>query len=339
MQGKHLYSIDMLRGLVALLVCLYHFTEGFFPEDDVFRFIFSRGYLGVEIFFIISGFVIPFTMYKSHYEHSHAGNFMLKRLIRIEPPYWCSIALIFLIEYVSTFFRHYKDKEIYFEWKPLLYHVLHINDFLETPWLRGIYWSLAIEVQYYLLMALIFPFILFRKFWQTVAVLFCFCLGRWLDADELVFYYGCHFVTGIVLFNYHIGDLNTKQVWIGLLFCFGITLWCFDIYHLSASVGSALFILYFNKMVSPLVFLGKISYSFYLIHIQVGWTLLDAIERSYPNTNLMRNMIISIAITILASWLFYLLIEKPSHHWAQKIRWGGKAESLKREAESGKLKA
>lgn len=50
MQKKHLYSIDMLRGLVALLVCLYHFTEGFLPQEHPLRFIFSRGYLGVEIF-------------------------------------------------------------------------------------------------------------------------------------------------------------------------------------------------------------------------------------------------------------------------------------------------
>lgn len=319
MQGKHLYSIDMLRGLVALLVCLYHFSEGFFPEEHLFRFIFSRGYLGVEIFFVISGFVIPFTMYKSQYVYTKAKNFMIKRLIRIEPPYWCSIALIFIIDYCATFFKHYKDKEIAFEWKELLYHILHLNDFIGTPWLKGIYWSLAIEIQYYVLMAVIFPFLLFRKFWLATAVLLCLCMGRWINADELVFYYGCHFATGIVLFNYYIGDINQKQVWAGLIICYALTYWCFDIYHLSAVLGSSIFILYFNKMIRPLVFLGKISYSFYLIHIQVGWTLMDALGRTYPDSSLQLNLLISIVITIFASWIFYLIIEKPSHRWAKRM--------------------
>ena len=140
----------MLRGLVALLVCLYHFTEGFLPQEHPLRFIFSRGYLGVEIFFVISGFVIPYTMYKSNYQFRDAGRFMLKRLARIEPPYWLSIALIFFIDYLASFSIHYRDKVIVFDWKDLFYHILHINDFLDKPWLKGIYWSLAIEIQYYL---------------------------------------------------------------------------------------------------------------------------------------------------------------------------------------------
>jgi len=320
MQTKHLFSIDMLRGLVALLVCLYHFTEGFFPEQHWLRMTCERGYLGVEIFFVISGFVIPFTMYKSKYDQSKAISFLLKRLTRIEPPYWCSIALIFIIDYVATFFRHYKDKAIVFNWRDLLYHILHLNDFMDLPWLKGIYWSLAIEVQYYLLMALIFPFLLFQNFRETVWVLLAFCMGRWINADELVFYYGCHFVTGIILFNYHVGHLTQKQVWIALGICFGLTFWCFDWYHLSAVAGAVLFILYANKFIAPLVFLGKISYSFYLIHIQVGWTLMDALQRSYPDMNLMNRLVLSIACTIVSSYLFYLLIEQPSHRWAQKIK-------------------
>lgn len=320
MQGKHLYSIDMLRGLVALLVCLYHFTEGFYAEGHWIRIVFSRGYLGVEIFFIISGFVIPYSMYKTDYHQGKAGSFLLKRLIRIEPPYWCSILLIFAIDYVTTFFRHYKDKVIVYNWRDLLYHVLHLNDFMDQPWLKGIYWSLAIEVQYYILMALIFPFIIFRNFRQTIWVLLAFCLGRWIDSDKLVFYYGCHFVTGIVLFNYYIGQLNSKQLKIGLLICYGMTLWSFDLYHLSASIGATMFILFANYWIPPLVFLGKISYSFYLIHIQVGWTILDALRRSYPEYGLLQSMLLSIALTIFCSYLFYLIIEKPSHRWAWSIK-------------------
>ncbi len=328
MKGKHLFSIDMLRGMVALLVCLYHFSEGFLPSDSTFRFVFSRGYLGVEIFFVISGFVIPYAMYKADYQLADAPRFLLKRLLRIEPPYWCSIALIFIIEYVSTFFSPYKDKVIILDWRNILYHVLHLNDLLGKSWLKGIYWSLAVEVQYYMLMALIFPFLVFKNKWVSSAVLLAFCMGRWLEFDHTVLYYGCHFAAGILLFNYHIHKLTEREIRIGLFINFCICFWCFDVYHLCAIVGSSLFILYFNYFVGALVTLGKWSYSFYLIHIQVGWTLLDALVRTYPEGNRIEFIFWSIFCTTIASYFFYTLIEKPSHRWSHHIK-------LKRNTTSG----
>jgi peptidoglycan/LPS O-acetylase OafA/YrhL len=309
----------MLRGIVALLVCLYHFTDGFFPEGDWLRFIFSKGYLGVEIFFVISGFVIPYTMYKSQYVFKDAGNFILRRLARIEPPYWCSIALIFLGDYIATFFRFYKDKVIEVNWKDLMYHIFHLNDFLDKPWLRGIYWSLAIEVQYYLLMALLFPFILFKNKWITYFLLFLFCMGRWMEFERAVFYFGCHFVIGILMFNSYIEKISGRELAIGLLVSFGLTLWCFDLYHLSAVIFAVLFIYYCNYLIKPLEFLGKISYSFYLIHIQVGWLVLDALIREYPYGNKVLFLFYSVAAAIIGSYIFYLIIEKPSHQLARKF--------------------
>ncbi len=309
----------MLRGIVALLVCLYHLTEGFFPDGHLLRFIFSRGYLGVEIFFVISGFVIPYTMFKSQYQYKDAGTFMLRRLARIEPPYWCSIALIFLTEYISTFFRFYKDKVIDFSWKDLFYHIFHLNDFLEKPWLRGIYWSLAIEVQFYLLMAIIFPFLIFKNKKVSYALLLVFCLARWINWNHTVFYYGCHFVIGILLFNAFIEKINIKELCCGLLISFGLTYWCFDLYHLSAVVFGVLFIYHFDYFIKPLVFLGKISYSFYLIHIQIGWLVLDALLREYPQGNKIEFLIYSVVAAILGSYFFYLIVEKPSHRLARSI--------------------
>ncbi len=319
MQKRHLDSIDMLRGIVALLVCLYHFTGGFLPETSLFRYVFSKGYLGVEIFFVISGFVIPYTMYKSHYDWKQFGRFLLKRLARIEPPYWCSILLIFIIDYFSTFFRHYKDKVIHVDAKDLLYHFFHLNDFVNQPWMKGIYWSLAIEIQYYILMALLYPLICFKNKWMSITVLIVFILGRWLEWDHTVFYYGCHFAIGIVLFNSHIGTVSDKLIWPMILILFGFTYWCFDIYHLSAVVFAVLFIRFFNLAIQPLKFLGKISYSFYLIHLQVGWSMIDACLRSYPNEDPLQLILLSIPCVVIASYFFFILIEKPSHLLARRV--------------------
>lgn len=328
MKGKHLVSIDMLRGVVTLMVCLYHFTEGFFLETEFLRQCFSRAYLGVEIFFVISGFVIPYTMFKGNYELKDGFRFIIKRLLRIEPPYWLSIALIFIIDYVSTFFRHYKDKAINLDLADLFSHLLHLNDFLDKPWLKGIYWSLAIEIQYYLLIALIFPLLCFKNQYLTWIVLLLFCLGRWTNMEESVFYYGCHFTIGLLLFNAHIGSIGNKQLLFGLITGFIITYWCFDVYHLTAVSLSALFIYYMDRAIPPLVFLGKISYSFYLIHIHVGWTLIDAMLRTTPDGNRILFLIVGIMAAILSSWFFYEIIEKPSHKWSNAVNL--KSENINR---------
>lgn len=318
-QQKHLYSIDMLRGWVALLVCLYHFTGGFFPEGHALRHFFSRGYLGVEVFFVISGLVIPMAMERMQYTGSLAGNFLLRRLLRIEPPYWCSIALIFVADFFAKFSRHYADKRIDWDAGQLISHLFHMNDLFDIPWYKGVYWSLAIEVQYYLLMALVFPLIRHGKLWLSWFVLFVFCMGRWLDADMWVWYYGCHFATGTVLYYHSAGHINGKWTTAMLGVCFVLTYWCFDVYHLTAVVLSSIFIVAIRMEFQPLVFLGKLSYSFYLIHVQVGWFAMDLLIRSYPDGNRTFFLALSIALTLAASQVFYQYIERPSHRWSQRL--------------------
>lgn len=301
------------------MVCLYHLSEGFLKEHDFLRYIFSRGYLGVEIFFVISGFVIPYTMFLRNHQYRDTGNFLLKRLIRIEPPYWASIMLIFLVDYISKFFVHYEDKVIQIDYQNLLYHVLHINDFLDEPWLKGIYWSLAVEVQYYLLAALVFPFVFSENKWLRYGFLFLLCMGRWTELDHSVFYYGCHFVSGMLFFHYRTGKISRKEFVWAMLVCWGITYWCFDLYHLSAVAFAVLVMYFLNFRIKPFIFLGTISYSFYLIHIQVAWVLMDACRRSYPATHPYLHMFLSLMAAIAASALFYYLVERPSHKLAKKF--------------------
>ncbi len=301
------------------MVCLYHLSEGFLKEHDFLRYIFSRGYLGVEIFFVISGFVIHYTMYLRNHQYRDTGNFLLKRLIRIEPPYWASIMLIFLVDYISKFFVHYEDKVIQIDYQNLLYHVLHINDFLDEPWLKGIYWSLAVEVQYYLLAALVFPFVFSENKWLRYGFLFLLCMGRWTELDHSVFYYGCHFVSGMLFFHYRTGKISRKEFVWATLVCWGITYWCFDLYHLSAVAFAVLVMYFLNFRIKPFIFLGTISYSFYLIHIQVAWVLMDACRRSYPATHPYLHMFLSLMAAIAASALFYYLVERPSHKLAKKF--------------------
>ncbi|MFZ3046680.1 MAG: hypothetical protein WA151_12270, partial [Desulfatirhabdiaceae bacterium] len=66
--SNRLTHVDALRGLAALAVCLFHLTRykpGFLPEYSILKSICQYGYLGVEIFFVISGFIIPLALFRS----------------------------------------------------------------------------------------------------------------------------------------------------------------------------------------------------------------------------------------------------------------------------------
>lgn len=109
------------------------------------------GWLGVPVFFVISGFVIPYAMYNAGYSLSHFGRFLAKRLIRLDPPYLASILLILLVGILPTFVPGFAGQRPSFPTAQVLAHLGYLNTFLGYQWLNPVYWSLAIEFQYYLL--------------------------------------------------------------------------------------------------------------------------------------------------------------------------------------------
>jgi peptidoglycan/LPS O-acetylase OafA/YrhL len=96
---KHLYSLDYLRGFGAIVVSLFHFTDkaDYLTDTNLFKQLCSIGHYGVEIFFIISGVVIPYSMHKGKYHITNFFTFFKKRLIRIEPPYLICLVLALLL--------------------------------------------------------------------------------------------------------------------------------------------------------------------------------------------------------------------------------------------------
>src|ERR1022692_3758717 len=73
--AQHVANLDIFRAVAALSVCLFHFSSGDFLEPGPIRSALEHARLGVEIFFVISGFVIPWSMYQTRYKHSDAGLF------------------------------------------------------------------------------------------------------------------------------------------------------------------------------------------------------------------------------------------------------------------------
>src|SRR4051812_10162817 len=91
-------TLDFLRGFASLAVAWYHFTAG--PSvHPILKATGTFGWVGVEAFFVISGFVIPYALSRSNYSMPSYGRFVMKRIVRLDPPYIASIVFIVVLGY------------------------------------------------------------------------------------------------------------------------------------------------------------------------------------------------------------------------------------------------
>lgn len=93
--------LDHLRGLAAIRVAWFHITSG---TSGWLVASGHWGWLGVELFFVISGFVIPYSLAGSArpFRISDFPAFLFRRIVRLEPPYLASIALTIVLNYMSS---------------------------------------------------------------------------------------------------------------------------------------------------------------------------------------------------------------------------------------------
>src|ERR1700704_2847705 len=93
--NQQIFTIEALRGMAALLVTWFHMTNTY--SLDWVRYSGFYGWLGVDMFFVISGFIIPYSLHRSQYKLAYFPHFLLRRLVRLEPPYLVSIALVLIL--------------------------------------------------------------------------------------------------------------------------------------------------------------------------------------------------------------------------------------------------
>jgi peptidoglycan/LPS O-acetylase OafA/YrhL len=181
--------IDSLRGLAALSVMYYHIAE-FRPADNAFeRQIFSLvvdkvdlGKIAVTVFFGISGFVIPFSLFRP--SQSPIRDFTINRFFRLYPAYWLSILLAVLVFSVT-----------HFATTPP--HVIAVNatmlqQFFGVRNIIGVYWTLQIELIFYALCTALFALGLLQRplaavamIWGLMGVALLLAIGRHVTGKNL----------------------------------------------------------------------------------------------------------------------------------------------------------
>ncbi len=318
--SPHLNSIDLLRGLTAITVALYHFTDYFLPATHWFHWAFAQGYLGVEAFFVISGLVIPLSFAQKKYTVGQFPAFFLKRAVRIEPAYWASIVLMLCIDAFGGWYR--EGHLPHFDGFNIFLHLFHANAIWHEPWLRGIYWTLAIDWQFYLVVCLTFWLFNRSERWARYPLYLIFALAHWYAPYEWLPYHLLPFGAGVALFHFYRGYMGRWELGVVLLALLFAHFKAFGYEHLVASTLSCAIILFIKQVGSAAQFMGKISYSFYLTHVFSGWTLLNSLKTYTQDPTIMTFAIFAALLVSVwfASW-FYDRVEQPTLAWAKKIRF------------------
>jgi peptidoglycan/LPS O-acetylase OafA/YrhL len=157
----HLPALDGVRGLAILGVLLFHFVAPVNPKgtlDAAITWLFSYGALGVDLFFILSGFLITGILYDSLGDPCYFRNFYMRRVLRIFPLYYAVLVIVFLIVPAIPAFRGSEIAGLRSHQAWAWLYGVNIYLAIHGDWVLSYiehFWSLAIEEQFYLVWPLV----------------------------------------------------------------------------------------------------------------------------------------------------------------------------------------
>ena len=331
--AKYLGILDLLRGFAALSVVCFHFTVVSSAGGSLAKYFspllnttFSWGYLGVEVFFVISGFIIPYSMLKTSYNTRGFFHYLTKRIARICPPAYVLIGLTLLQWLVVDYFLHDDAKRIGAVTSgQVVSNLLFIVPFTEYKWINGVFWTLAVEFQFYVVIGLLFNAFFTNATVTRFVALGAFCCGvHYLPGfpEESFFKYAGLFMQGGATLLYFTKAFSLWQYLLCLALFTAAS--CFMVTPIAGVFGLATALaIAFIKFEHPIAaFFGRISYSLYLTHFVVGSTVEFILSRFYQPVSPVGNtlaIVLCIIAACIGAQIFYLLVEKPFLKWSKQL--------------------
>jgi len=301
-------GLDVLRGLAILLVVAAHYLPQCFPSCQT-NIVISFGGAGVLLFFYLSGFLI----YRSIQKQT-LGVFLSRRFFKLVPAYWVNIAVIVAL---AAVFKHTEPISP----KTILANLFLLQEFDGDRVLNGVFWTLQIEVKFYLLMAA------FCYFAGPRYVYWIFILLLLLNAALLpLLGRGSTVVTYLICFFPGIAAARAlKRAWDRLALLEFAVVTCLAGLNLFFALDylagfQAFYALIFSALVFValtinfnsrlLVFFGRISYSDYLFHVMVGLALISLLAgNSYVSRSV--TLLSALAASTVVAALCYRFVERP----------------------------
>jgi peptidoglycan/LPS O-acetylase OafA/YrhL len=328
-------ELDLLRFLAACGVMLFHYTfrgpldHAWSATFPVLSQIFKYGYLGVDVFFILSGFVILLTAYEKD-----AIAFAFARMVRLYPAYWLCVTLTAVAGVLAGRTSHPITVGQYSANLSMIHSFFSIRD------VSGVYWTLAVELKFYFLIFLILMvrqiprMSLLLGVWLLASVLLSLQAPRGVAWFLLFPEWSSYFIAGAMLFLIYREGVTAYKLSV-LAACFGLSV-AHALHLAPAAVGGldpnlsgpvlvillAVFYLTFlgialhsrsgvpvaasswaGRVSKSAYLLGLITYPLYLIHQELGYIFL----RSAPAAmNRYLLLAIVIAAMIGLSWLVHV---------------------------------
>lgn len=310
-------NIDLLRAIAILSVVFYHFTTrmqpAFYRSDHV-PFTFPWGHHGVDLFFIVSGFCIFMTLDSSR----SLENFWARRLARIQPAYVAGIAITFAVVTLAGL----PGREV----SPLiaLSNTVWLNVIPYWPEVDSAYWSLVVELKFYVIIGVLYYCLKGRHVsaaWLGVCAAgyglgLLGSLAREIGSQLIIAPMAPFFLIGLLAWERRrLPYLETLAV-AGCAVALSLTSARFTDFPWTAPImGVLAFVvlqLKFLKVPGPITIIGLVSYSFYLLHQNIGYVLIRALPFSIEF-----RIAAATAIVLAMAFALYFTVER---RWERRLQ-------------------
>ena len=301
--GKRIPSLDSLRGIAILMVIGSHIMPPVIQASPVGVPLIAVGRGGVILFFLLSGYLIF-----RNIQRQPVPVFMLRRLFKILPSYWLNLAILFALDLGLTAGEHHPARSY-------LTDFLMVSDIVRQRSVSGVYWTLLIEIKFYVFIALQYALLRGRGMATIVAGLVGLAAAAAAmrgQGSQLLAFFPVFYV-GIYLHRAEAAGWQPRSMAaLAMATAAAAASAAFFGDEISASsavfviAGAGLFLLCLRTGLAPrwLGFFGATSYSNYLYHAVIGAAVFRLAGPGYA-------FVAAVVLATAAAALMFRLVEQP----------------------------
>jgi peptidoglycan/LPS O-acetylase OafA/YrhL len=327
--SKRSGALDLLRFLAVVYVFFGHYTDTFnwtyqiVPENLRYMWFSKYATTALTLFFMISGFVVTMTSVKREIK-----DFAVTRLTRIYPLYWVSCIVAFILPHLFYQNRSYLA-EVPFT--TFLVNLTMIPSVFGAPMMNPVFHTLLIELVFYVFIAVIIIFKLWKNIVTVLSVLLAVCIATLCTPAFPLHIAVLPFVAGIVFYLISVQYARKRTLYILLAVTYVVALASteaqkdqMESFYKGAveispwvlkGITSIYYLIFFLISLKLLRIpgrpiyqvLGELAYPLYLFHVYFLCFYWYFSKKLQPDILLFGTLF----ITIISSWLINIFLEKP----------------------------